>query len=311
MTKRIVSCLLALLSAAILLCSCGSDTPSASSGQTAAENSVQEESKAEETTKETTKTTTATKATTKATTKQTTTTTATTACEHDWIPADCQNPETCSKCGETRGSRANHVWEEATCSQPKTCRVCGETVGSPRAHYFELATCTQPKTCRYCGATEGQPKGHNWKEATYDAPKTCTRCGATEGKKLSVSDNWKGSVGTSIPQSFTFTNYKGQIESEIKITKVSIEFKGNNYRDTGEMIIKISGTKTYDINGDGQSRSGKIGIKVYDSAGNVWKEYMFYTPSLTNGETFKDKEVSFVGVPHGSYVVKLLDVNTG
>ena len=50
--------------------------------------------------------------------------------KHDYAPATCTEPETCTKCGKTQGTSLGHTWVEATCTEPKTCSVCGETEGS-------------------------------------------------------------------------------------------------------------------------------------------------------------------------------------
>ena len=83
-----------------------------------------------------------------------------TACghQHEWTPADCTTPGTCSGCAETEGEALGHTWADAACEAPKTCTRCGET--------------------------EGEALGHTWADATYETPKTCTACAATEGDKL-------------------------------------------------------------------------------------------------------------------------------
>lgn len=102
--------------------------------------------------------------------------------KHDYAPATCTNPETCAKCGKTKGTALGHTWVEATCTDPKTCKTCGETEGEALGHEWVEATCTEPKTCSVCGATEGEALGHEWVEATCTEPKTCSICGATEGE---------------------------------------------------------------------------------------------------------------------------------
>ena len=104
--------------------------------------------------------------------------------KHDYAPATCTEPETCTKCGKTQGEALGHTWEEATCEEPKTCAVCGATDGEALGHTWEEATCEEPKTCAVCGATDGEAPGHDWTEATFEEPKTCAVCGATDGKAV-------------------------------------------------------------------------------------------------------------------------------
>ena len=40
--------------------------------------------------------------------------------EHDWLDADCETPETCSRCGETQGEALGHDYEDGACIR------CGE-----------------------------------------------------------------------------------------------------------------------------------------------------------------------------------------
>lgn len=44
-----------------------------------------------------------------------------TTCAHDWEPATCTEPKTCSKCGETFGDALGHT------TYLGTCKRCGET----------------------------------------------------------------------------------------------------------------------------------------------------------------------------------------
>ena len=121
---------------------------------------------------------------------------------HEWQEATCTEPQTCAKCGKTKGKElghewaegdctqgeaAGHKWQSATCTEPQICSVCGETVGRPAGHKWLAATCTAPKTCSACGSTEGTLAEHKWKGATCTEPQICSVCGATEGEALGHS----------------------------------------------------------------------------------------------------------------------------
>lgn len=58
--------------------------------------------------------------------------------KHDWQPATCTQPETCSKCEKTRGEALGHTWVAATCTEPKTCSVCGATSGTALGHEYDV-----------------------------------------------------------------------------------------------------------------------------------------------------------------------------
>ena len=81
-------------------------------------------------------------------------------CEHEWLSADCNTPETCSICGETLGESLAHDFTEApNYQEPSICLLCGEE-GEPltpgaisnelniisltgTAHRFDTITCTE------------------------------------------------------------------------------------------------------------------------------------------------------------------------
>lgn len=105
-------------------------------------------------------------------------------CDHDWEKATCEEPKTCSECGETKGKAKGHDWVDATCEEPKTCSECGETEGEPAEHVWTDATCEDPSYCENCYHPNTDALGHDWVDATYDDPKTCARCGKTEGEPL-------------------------------------------------------------------------------------------------------------------------------
>jgi hypothetical protein len=47
-------------------------------------------------------------------------------CEHEWLAADCNNPETCATCGETQGELLEHDFTEANFQEPAVCLLCDE-----------------------------------------------------------------------------------------------------------------------------------------------------------------------------------------
>lgn len=112
-------------------------------------------------------------------------------CEHEWAEADCVNPKTCTKCGETEGAALGHVWMAATCTEPKTCEVCAATEGEAKGHAMVEASCTEAKHCSQCNLVEGDALGHDWQEATTEAPKTCLTCNETEGERIITDARFK------------------------------------------------------------------------------------------------------------------------
>ena len=71
-----------------------------------------------------------------------------------------------------------HDWQPATCNAPKTCSKCGRTSGKPLEHAWQPASCTEPETCARCNLTRGEALGHTPTEPDYQTPSLCTVCGA-------------------------------------------------------------------------------------------------------------------------------------
>lgn len=68
-----------------------------------------------------------------------------------------------------------HNWKPAACTDPETCTICGKVRAPALGHKWSNATCTEPQRCSVCGAIGNAALGHNWIDATYDQPKTCRR----------------------------------------------------------------------------------------------------------------------------------------
>lgn len=140
-------------------------------------------------------------------------------CFHEWEPATCTRPETCTICNRTRGEALGHDWVDATCTEPKTCTRCGKTEGDPLGHNVEewkttkKATCTEEGEkqgiCTRCGEniTESIAKtDHSYgdwtvtKEATCSEEgskeRTCSQCGEKETDSIAKIDHKPGSWET-------------------------------------------------------------------------------------------------------------------
>ena len=118
--------------------------------------------------------------------------------EHVWKDATCEEPETCTVCGETRGEALGHRWRAGSCTEPEVCARCGKTQGTPAGHDWQEASCEHPETCRRCGETRGEALGHDGQAATCTEPATCRRCGKTGDAALGhdalPADYWSESV---------------------------------------------------------------------------------------------------------------------
>ena len=134
-------------------------------------------------------------------------------CEHEWKEADCLNPRTCIKCGETEGGPLGHSWRAPNCEHPKTCDVCGVTEGEALGHDWQPATCTTARICSRCGKIDGKPLGHQpgeWEETEVDYVEAVTKytrkclvCGEEyDSKTESMERLHNGDVFTITPNDF-------------------------------------------------------------------------------------------------------------
>lgn len=99
------------------------------------------------------------------------------------------------------GCCLKHEWKDATCGEPQTCTKCGATKGEPTGkHKWNDATCEEPKTCSVCGQTKGEPLGHeesDWQLESIDVKnlkktmvKVCEECGEELDSKTEPLDSF-------------------------------------------------------------------------------------------------------------------------
>lgn len=90
------------------------------------------------------------------------------SCAHNWIPADCTNPKTCSICGEVSGTALGHQWSDATYNAPKTCKICGATEGAKKEPSTLLGLRDIISRASASSVYEGDTLGEHGPENLYD-----------------------------------------------------------------------------------------------------------------------------------------------
>lgn len=141
---------------------------------------------------------------------------------HDYSEATCTKPQTCTRCGETKGEPLGHDFSEATCLEGAVCSRCGAKGTEALSHNYTPATCTEPRTCSRCGATEGEALGHDFAEATCTKPSTCTRCGTTQGSALDHKYQETGNTTEGATQTITYTcSVCGDVKTETRTVAVT------------------------------------------------------------------------------------------
>ena len=155
-------------------------------------------------------------------------------CKHEWSPATCTTPATCSKCGATQGSPNGHTYAGQSCTGVDKCIIC-EAIIPATGHVWTEATCTEPKTCSKCGETEGQPLGHDIVNGV------CTRCGDFgEFEWTTISNSGSGNQSVAdIVLSYDYyalhVTHSGSKQFELKMTDA-----------TGAEAILVHTTGAYD-----------------------------------------------------------------
>lgn len=265
-----------------------------------------------------------------------------TVSSHTYSAATCTSPQKCTKCSATSGSALGHsysgqyctrcsasnpnytshthyysssVTKQATCATTgvKTFRCsCGasytETIPKTTSHDWKYATCTAPDTCKDCGITRGEAEGHDYER--YNGWK-CRDCGQLDPEAANALAKCSLTL-PSLPKSVSYYGYGNTINSTVKVTGITYDFE---YYGNGKVILtaKFSGEKTYDKNGSGQSSAAKIGWKLYDPQGNVFRTGTFSSPSVAMGEKFANQEddliYNFEATNPGTFRLEILNVN--
>ena len=110
-------------------------------------------------------------------------------CEHQWSPATCTLPKTCSKCSEIEGKALGHtpIADDGDCTTATTCSSCGKVLNAAaKEHTGGEATCEQKAKCSVCKKEYGELIEHTWNSdsATEENDKHCTVCGYVEEEQL-------------------------------------------------------------------------------------------------------------------------------
>ena len=208
----------------------------------------------------------------------------------------------CNVCGATR--TVIHDYSPATCTAPATCSVCGDTEGTYLGHRGGEATCKSAAVCEVCSEEYGSIDINNHKTFTvleYVAP-TCTATGLTEGAKCSSCGvvTTEQSVIDMQPHSYaekiipaTLTK-DGSIESKCTVCE-DVEFFEVIPRP--EAISLSTAVCTY----NGKKRTPSVIIT--DTAGNTLVKNTDYTVTYESGRILPGRytvKVTFKGNYSGS-----------
>lgn len=125
-----------------------------------------------------------------------------------------------------------------------------------------------------------------------------------------MADKVKITLKNKLPQTFSDYYYSGRISSSYTLTGFSYETKYYEFSDDYTVYLYFSGEKIYDSDGTGQSKSVKIGWKLYDEEGYVVDSGTAYTSSIAMGDKFKNQQDYVFDIKEpGNYVLEILNTN--
>ena len=184
---------------------------------------------------------------------------------HNFVPADCDTPNTCTVCGATEGEAEGHtpMADDGDCTTAVTCEKCDYILTEAQAeHNFTEADCDTPKTCTVCGATEGEAKGHTPMADDGDCTTavTCTECGhiVTEAQVEHSLDselqceicNAEVLAEVVIDGSTTYFYTRASMVEALAQTSEDAPASVKLYRDiTVSNVLELDGYFTLDLNG--------------------------------------------------------------
>ena len=134
---------------------------------------------------------------------------------HNWTPATCTAPKTCSDCGATEGDALGHTegteWKSDADNHWHVCTVagCGVVIESSKAAHTpdrEAATETEPVKCSVCGYIITPALGH-----THDVD--------TAKFESDETNHWNTCSGCSEKQNVAAHEFEWKIDKEATATE--------------------------------------------------------------------------------------------
>ncbi len=111
-----------------------------------------------------------------------------------------------------------------------------------------------------------------------------------------------------LPMDISYSSTRGVCYTICTVSDMSSE---ESYWNNGKtsVILKLTGTKTYDLKGESYSRACRIGWKLYDQNGTVIDSGTCWTSDIKVGETFESNSIYTTELAPGSYLLELLNIS--
>lgn len=112
----------------------------------------------------------------------------------------------------------------------------------------------------------------------------------------------------SLPIPLNEYDYNDRIESSWRVNDFRVEIE-ENYDGLYTVEMYFSGEKTYDARGSGQGATCKISWQLFDTEGYVVDSGTVYSPSVREGEKFRDAKDYIFDLAGGTYYLELSSTN--
>ncbi len=169
-----------------------------------------------------------------------------------------------------------HEWQPATCLKPSTCSECGEEKGEPLGHTWNNATCTEDQKCHTCGAIGEKAKGHTPSE-TWEITKEAKI--NSEGEKIKKCTVCSEVVETT---KFSLTSYYDKDGFIFTPEEFKAIYKDKLGEWSSSLSFKLIEDDDQEVNGIVSYNSTPIGIVLFSSDKDGGEPYVHYQYKGTN-----------------------------
>ena len=148
-------------------------------------------------------------------------------------------------------------------------------------------------------------------ESKNDTPNTSGDASVSEPATSDEKSNgdYEIILQNDLPVSLSYTDYRGNILSTMSVTDFRYEITDYSHTQEQKVHFFFSGEKTYDARGAGQSDRCWISWQLFDTDGYVVDSGTCYSPSVREGEKFKDAESRSSKLAPGTYYLELHSTN--
>lgn len=176
-------------------------------------------------------------------------------CDHEWEKATCEEPKTCSECGETKGEPLGHDWEEV--DGEMVCAECDEVCD----HKFKDGE------CKYCGMAEDEEGGAAIQVPEEDDEPVITEPSQAPTETPSYSSCTSGGEFT-----FTWEEYESLLNATLLDQGSSLQVYFDHIDSDGDALYYVYNTAT------GYDEDAFFMYLLFDDYDDTLEEVMLFCP---------------------------------